>query len=175
MTTKQTNKKSFLLYQDQKEVVESLTDKQAGRLFKAIFKYSGGEKPELSPNLKVVFIPIRQALDRFRENYEKVCKVNKKNITKRWKQARKGTKVYDRIRTNTNRKDSDSDIKQQQAIDELVKRLGSKVVVKGGKLYSKTRTGERLINNPEAYLSTLKENRPGTGGGLMDEFMEGLK
>ena len=109
MMKKKQNKKSFLLYQDQREVVESLSDKQAGKLFKAIFQHADGEQPKLDSTLKIVFIPIRQALDRFKENYDKVCEINRKNVNKRWKQARKDIKVYDCIRPHTNEHDSDSD------------------------------------------------------------------
>ena len=100
---KQTKKKSFLLYQDQEEVVNSLTDAQAGQLFKAIFKYNKGENPQLDPILKIVFIPIRQALDRDEKKYQEICQKNRKNIIGRWHNKRdaKHTTEYDRIRPNT--------------------------------------------------------------------------
>ena len=100
---KQTKKKSFLLYQDQEEVVNSLTDAQAGQLFKAIFKYNKGEDPQLDPILKIVFIPIRQALDRDEKKYQEICQKNRKNIIGRWHNKRdaKHTTEYDRIRPNT--------------------------------------------------------------------------
>ena len=108
---KQTKKKSFLLYQDQEEVVNSLTDAQAGQLFKAIFKYNRGENPQLSPILKIVFIPIRQALDRNKEKYQEICQKNKENIMRRWhkKKDTKNTTVYDRIRSDTKHTDNDND------------------------------------------------------------------
>ncbi len=102
-------KKSFILYQDIEEVVDSLTDDKAGRLFKAILDYSRGEKPILSPTLMIVFIPIRQSLDRFKINYEKVSKINSANANKRWNKPQKDAKTSDSMRTNANGYDSDSD------------------------------------------------------------------
>jgi len=104
-----TKKNSFLLYQDQREVVEKLTDMQAGRLFKAIFQHNDGEKLDLDPILSVVFIPIRQTLDRCKENYEKKSKVNSDSANKRWEQARNNANACERIPENAKAYDSDSD------------------------------------------------------------------
>ena len=71
-------KDSFILYNDQKEVFDSLSDEGAGRLIKAIFKYQFNENVELDGMLKIAFIPIKQSLDRNKEKYEKVVERNKK-------------------------------------------------------------------------------------------------
>lgn len=101
------NKKSFILYQNQEEIIDRLTDEQAGKLFKAIFDHQRDEKIELDDILSLIFIPIRQLLEINKSNYEKVCKINKKNIEKRWKNE---AKKYGRIRSNTNEHDIDIDI-----------------------------------------------------------------
>ena len=50
---------SFILYTEQKEIFENLTDEQAGQLIKQIFYYSStGENPHLDGLLKIAFIPI---------------------------------------------------------------------------------------------------------------------
>jgi len=103
------NKKSFLLYTDQKEVVDSLTDNQAGKLYKAVYAHAVGENYPLNAFLSSVFIPIRQSLDRAKENYERVSRINSQNAKKRWNQPQKDAKLYDRIRSNANAYDSDSD------------------------------------------------------------------
>lgn len=114
------SKKSLLLYTDQKEVFESLSDEQAGRLIKAVFKYDAdGEEPDLDPLLKVVFIPFRQALDRNREKYDHVCKRNADNIAKRWnKDDTKNTSGIIGIpkHTKNTNKDSDSDSNKDKDI-----------------------------------------------------------
>lgn len=58
-------KKSFILYSDHKETWEELSDEQAGKLIKHIFRYVNDENPELDdPLLKLVFIPMKQSLKR---------------------------------------------------------------------------------------------------------------
>ena len=53
-------KNSFMLYLDQKDTFEALTDEEAGKLIKAIFKYEyDGEEEELDRILKMAFIPIK--------------------------------------------------------------------------------------------------------------------
>lgn len=80
--------KSFILYTEQKEVIDSLTDEQAGQLFKGIFKYVNGEDVEFDGMLKVAFIPIKQNLDRNIEKWNEVKEKRKKagkiGAEKRW-------------------------------------------------------------------------------------------
>lgn len=65
-------KKSFVLYSDQKELIEALTDEQAGKLIKHILKYVNDENPTLEdPLLKIAFMPIKQQLKRDLEKWEK--------------------------------------------------------------------------------------------------------
>jgi len=69
-------------------------------------------------------------------------------------------------------------VKEQQAIDELLRLLGDKVFVKNQRLFSKTKTGNKIINDPVAYLSSLKENRQTeqrAGESVMDEYIRRLK
>jgi len=105
-------KKSFILYQEQGETFNALTKHKAGRLIKLIFSYVNGENPQIPEDLKPIFIPIRQQIDRNQENYEKVCKINKGNAEKRWgkeKQPQKNTKVYESMRPHANADDNDND------------------------------------------------------------------
>jgi hypothetical protein len=58
-------KKSFVLYTDQKEVFDELTDEDAGKLIKIIFAYVNDENPEVNDRLlKVAFLPIKTQLKR---------------------------------------------------------------------------------------------------------------
>jgi hypothetical protein len=68
------SKNSFLLSNDHKEIFDALPPEKAGALIRAVFAYEIGEIPDLSDDLKIAFIPIRQWLDRNRESYENVCK-----------------------------------------------------------------------------------------------------
>lgn len=102
--------KSLLLFQDQKEVFDTLTDKQAGQLIKAIFQYQeNGEVIKLDPMLSLVLIPIRQTMDRNTEKYENTCKRNALNISKRWeKKDTKDTTGISGIPVDTKNTNSDS-------------------------------------------------------------------
>lgn len=63
-------KESFILYTEQSELINELTDEQAGQLLKAIYKYANGEEVALNGIVKLAFIPIRQQIDRNNEKYE---------------------------------------------------------------------------------------------------------
>lgn len=68
-------KDSFVLYTEQKEVVDKLTDEQAGKIFKAIYEYVQTDKmPELDSLLDIIIIPFKQSLDRNTEKWEEIKK-----------------------------------------------------------------------------------------------------
>jgi len=74
------NKKSFVLYNDCEELINELSDEQAGKLFKAIFHYEKtGELFMLDSLSKVVMISIKQSLDRNRISYQKRLEANQNN------------------------------------------------------------------------------------------------
>lgn len=104
-------KDSFILYNEQKEIIDTLSDSEAGKLIKTIFEYETTlQVPKLSKTLNLVFIPIKNALDRNREKYEKACKRNKENIQKRWnKENTKNTSGKNGIRENTKNTDNDNE------------------------------------------------------------------
>ena len=81
-------KKSFILYHDQKEVIDELDDEQAGKLFKAIYDYNVNKKVNLAGALKLIFIPFRASFDRDEDKYqqivEKRSEAGKKGMKKRW-------------------------------------------------------------------------------------------
>lgn len=101
-------KDSFILYLDQQEIFEMLTDEQAGQLIKNIFLYERtGQMPKMDKMLNLAFVPIMQILDKNRRKYDEKCKKNKENIEKRWN--KNNTVVYECKKTNTNYTDNDSD------------------------------------------------------------------
>jgi len=64
------NKKdSFILFQSYQEIFDALDDAQAGKLIKGIFAYSKNGDVNLDASLSIIFIPIRQQLDRNAEKY----------------------------------------------------------------------------------------------------------
>jgi hypothetical protein len=58
-------KKSFVLYTDQKEVFDELTDEDAGKLIKHIFGYVNDENPDTDDKfVRLAFLPIKTQLKR---------------------------------------------------------------------------------------------------------------
>lgn len=65
-------KDSFLLYTEQKEMIDKLSNEDAGKLIKAVYNYvATGETEELEGLLGIVFIPFKQSIDRNQEKYQK--------------------------------------------------------------------------------------------------------
>ena len=107
-------KKSFVLYSDQKELFEALTDEQSGKLIKHIFRYVNDENPTLDdPILKIAFITIKSVLKRDLNKWENQIK-QRSEAGKRSAQSRKrnSTTVNERSRPSTdnvNVNDNDND------------------------------------------------------------------
>lgn len=98
-----TEKKSvgFLLERGQKEILDELTNEEAGIIFKAIYEYeTTGEIPKLEKSLKIVFKQFKIKLDYYDGRYNKICERNRKNIQNYWDKIRNTTE-YDRIQSNT--------------------------------------------------------------------------
>jgi hypothetical protein len=67
------DKKSFVLYSDQKELFNHLSDEMAGRLIKHIFAYVNDENPESDDvMLNLAFTPIKQQLKRDLKKFEQI-------------------------------------------------------------------------------------------------------
>ena len=75
-------KKSFILYCDQSNIVNKLTDEQAGILVKLIYTYSCDNRLAMvidDPLIDIVFEAIKTALDRDHDKYLKIVERNKAN------------------------------------------------------------------------------------------------
>ena len=76
----QDRKKSFVLYTDTRELWESLSDEQAGKLIKHIYSYAVGEDPDSPDEMtKLLSIQIKKTLDRDQNKWEEVKKARSKN------------------------------------------------------------------------------------------------
>lgn len=104
------DKKSFVLYSDQKELFNQLTDEAAGKLIKHIFAYVNDEKPETDDVIiKLAFTPIKQQLKRdlkkFEQIREKRSEAGKKGMKSRWndnKAKQTITNITDNVNDNVN-------------------------------------------------------------------------
>jgi hypothetical protein len=74
------NKKSFLVYCDIQNIVESMTDSEAGLFFKAMLDYGNMEEVRKLPeNLVFLFMSIKNQMDRDLEKYSDICERNRIN------------------------------------------------------------------------------------------------
>lgn len=68
-------KKSFLIYYDSIEAIESLHDADAGQLFKAVVAYAAeGREPDPSLPCYTVFLFLKAQIRRDNERYDEICR-----------------------------------------------------------------------------------------------------
>jgi len=79
---KKMSKKSFLLHHDSLDVLDALSDEQAGKLFKAIRNYQMGHDIELDSLLNIVFIPFKNQFIRDGVKYDGIVERNTINGAK---------------------------------------------------------------------------------------------
>ena len=105
-------KKGFLLLNNQIEIIETLTDEQAGQLLKAFYNYNLGKEIKLNGLMRTVFNNFKVVFDENEQKYQEKCEKNKQNIENYWKKIKEqntneyeciqsNTNVYEKIRTNT--------------------------------------------------------------------------
>lgn len=98
-------KDNFLLKKSQRQVFEALSDEEAGKLIKGIFKYLDTGDSGLIGMMNAIFIPIKKDIDENEKKYQKTCEKNRENINKRWNKANEdiqtNTSVYERIPNDT--------------------------------------------------------------------------
>ena len=97
------SKKGFLLLNNQIEIIETLTDEQAGQLLKAFYDYNLGKEIKLNGLMLTVFSNFKIVFDENEQKYQETCEKNKKNIENYWKRVKEqNTNEYERIQSNTN-------------------------------------------------------------------------
>ncbi len=101
-------KNSFILYFDQAEMLEALSDEQRGRVFSAVFQYAeSGKVSELNQAENIAFIAIKQSIDRDSKKYDEKCRKNARNAEMRWE--KEDANECERIKEDAKHADSDSD------------------------------------------------------------------
>lgn len=117
-------KDSFILYTEQKAVIDKLTDEQAGKVIKAIYEYVETDTmPQLDNVLDLVIIPFKLALDRNKAKYEKVSKVRAEAGAKGGKQKKqmqtKDSKCNDNDNENVNVNVNENNNASDSCVDGL--------------------------------------------------------
>ena len=131
------DKKSFILYADQKDLFNQLPDEIAGKLIKHIYSYVNDENPETEDLIvKVAFEPIKQQLKRdlrlFEEKREKRSEAGKEGANKRWQNIAndsKRIKPIAKIADNVNDNENDINIYRSFAHLSMSKDQYSKLIV----------------------------------------------
>lgn len=99
------NKKSFITYCEWQETFIELTDEEAGKLIKHIFKYVNDENPKTdSKTVKLCFIPIKQTLKRDLKKYEVYIDKQRENGAKGGRP--KKTQITQRLNNKPKKADS---------------------------------------------------------------------
>ena len=169
-------KKGFIVYDDIMEVVDRLSDEEAGQLLKGMLGYSiSGKDPKFKGVLEFVFIPIKQQMDRNAEKYAAKCEKNRENANKRWQNAN----ASDRKNRNANyadtdtdtdtEKDTDTDTDTTTDTDAALKQRSS-----GGSYDCDDDFNIWKRLTPED-IDILYEKFPNTGGLLIDAVYEDVK
>lgn len=113
-------RKSFLLHIDSLDVLDDLTDEQAGLLFKAMKAYHTGEEMQLDPITKVAFSFFKNQFARDQEKYEKTCEARAAAGSKGGKQkVANASKIKQKVANvadsdSKNKSDSDSESKNKE-------------------------------------------------------------
>ena len=107
-------KESFIIHTDDMECVDTLSDEQAGRLFKALLRYSkSGAAPKLSGSELMAFMFMKKQLDRDREKYIEICEKRRlaglKGGRPKKNDLKEEAKAFLKNQNKPNKADSDSE------------------------------------------------------------------
>lgn len=102
------DKKSFILYVDQKDLFNKLPDEIAGKLIKHIYSYVSDENPKSDDLIvEIAFEPIKQQLKRdlklFEEKRVKRSEAGLAGATKRWKEMPNDANEWQKIANDSKR------------------------------------------------------------------------
>lgn len=165
------DKKSFILYVDQKDLFNKLPDEIAGKLIKHIYAYVSDENPESEDLIvNIAFEPIKQQLKRdlklFEEKRVKRSEAGLAGANKRWQPIAndsKRIKPIAKIADNVNVNDNDIyNIDYQALLDFVNKTFGRKFQVVTDKV---KRAYKKLLKDgykKEDILNAIKNCKDNT-------------
>jgi len=107
-------KNSFVLYTEQKEIFEAVSDEQAGKLIKHIFRYVNDENPTTDDEIvRALFIGIKQALKRDLKKWETKQEQRKEAGRKSAEKRKKAAQIAKQKSDEFQRSLTDADGRQQ--------------------------------------------------------------
>lgn len=145
-------KKSILLYTDQYKSIRTLTDADAGKLFKAIYEYHIDGEVDLEWMPEFAFNMLVPIFENNISKYEAKCAKNKENALKRWQ----GNEC-ERIETHTNYADKEKD-KEKEKGKEKNKELREEAIRfidKWNEIFKREHTATKDFIN--AYITLRRD------------------
>ena len=109
-------KNGFLMLHEKRELIEMLTDEEAGQMLKMLYRYTMGESVEDSDNrmVNMAYHVLCTAIDAVEKKYQEKCEKARESIRCRWEKKASNpdgdTNVYERIQTYTNEYKSDTNV-----------------------------------------------------------------
>lgn len=145
-------KKSFILHVDNLNVIEDMTDEQAGKLLKAMNAFHKGEEIELDPLTKMAFSFFKNQFIRDNEKYIKTCEARVNAGSKGGKQKKQNianaSKCYQKVaKVADSDSDSDSD-KEKEKPNAVAKSILSFLNEVSGKSFkTTTKANMSMVNS----------------------------
>ncbi len=155
-------RKSFVIHIDSLDILDDLTDEQAGKLFKAIKANQLGHEIELDCITKIAFSPFRNQFIRDNDKYEKLCEKNRLIAVNRHStKSTTGTNGNDSSPTVTKSTDNDSKNKSDSKSDSNNKEQDNNA--------PKVAVDFSLIKMGDEELTELKRIRRKNKGGAITQ------
>jgi hypothetical protein len=167
-------RKSYITHLDSLDILDKLSDEQAGKLFKAIKFYQKTKKtPDLDLMLDLVFTPFLNQFIRDDENYEKTCEARRVAGGKGGKQkvanASKSKQNVANLADSDSKSDSDSDSKNKK--DSKNKNF-TPPTLQEVKNYCQERNNSV---NPEKWISHYQSNGWKVGKNSMKDWKAAVR
>ena len=166
-------KKSFLIYDDWGDLVETLPDEDKGRVFSALFRFSAtGEVGDLSnPAADMLLKVMIKQLRDDKEKYDRKCEKNKENSAKRFNDVyRTISNDNDGYRTMTD-KDKDKELDKDKEKDSLKEK--EKTILTDGKKESEKVAAEAATSaRKEKFYASLVPFVDKYGKEMIREFFD---
>lgn len=159
-------KDNFLLKKSQKEVFDELSNEEAGKLIKGIFKYANTGNSELEGYLKIIFIPIKTEIDKNEEKYEEVCKRNRENGRMGGRPRREEENQEVINETEENRTVLNKTEENQEVIDETEE---NRTVLNETSGNPKNPINHNHIHNHKSSSSIINQNQ------LSNNYLDSIK
>jgi hypothetical protein len=173
--TNSTNRKSFIIHTDSLDILDQLTDEQAGKLFKAVSYYQKtGEISQVDQLVKIAITPFINQFKRDEEKYLNIVERNKINISKRWSKDTTGKTGIPKATRNTDsdsKSDSDSDSDSKNKKDSKNKNF-TPPTLQEVKNYCQERNNSV---NPEKWISHYQSNGWKVGKNSMKDWKAAVR